>query len=103
MRVVRNSSSRSSSDKGSSAARAVLKTRQFNLRFSENEYDMLQVISAATDLRMSDALRALVVQAYSALGPDDVRKAKERAAEIGRTRLRVFKNDPSKPVARKRK
>ncbi len=67
-----------------------LKTKQFNFRFSEEDHEKLRIISVATDLEMADMLRALILQAYAALGEDGVRKAKKRVEESEKARSQVL-------------
>lgn len=67
-----------------------LKTKQFNFRFSEEDHEKLRIVSAATGLEMADMLRALILQAYAALGEDGVRKARKRVEESEKARSQVL-------------
>ncbi len=73
-----------------------LKTKQFNFRFSEEDYEKLRIVSAATGLEMADTLRALILQAYAKLGENGVRKARKRVEESEKTRSQVFNFDLEK-------
>jgi hypothetical protein len=73
-----------------------LKTRQFNFRFSEDEYEKLRIISVATNLEMADMLRALILQAYASLGEDEIRKVKKRAEDSEKARSQILDFDIEK-------